>query len=232
MTRETDNQAAAIRERVLRSADRYWSLDDLDDPAPAALRELSRLVASGALVRVRRGLYWRGRMTPFGMAPPPDVPAIRKLLGQTGVGPAGASAAMELGLSRQVPVVTAVAAPRRVTVPSSARLAIVTRSARVGRTTARLGAADVALLEVLESWDRVVDVPVAEAVARIVALADDRTIDLDRVVRASCTEPVGVRARLRSLLGMMGRRDLAARVVPPRSASVRERADALFGAGS
>jgi len=39
MTHETDNLAAALRERVLKHDDRYWSLEDLGDPAPAELRE-------------------------------------------------------------------------------------------------------------------------------------------------------------------------------------------------
>ena len=113
MTHETDNLAAALRERVLKHDDRYWSLEDLGDPAPAELRELSRLVKAGELRRVRRGLYWRGRKTLFGMAPPPEASAVRALLGGIAIGPAGASAATELGLSTQVPAVMTVASPRR-----------------------------------------------------------------------------------------------------------------------
>lgn len=228
MKHETDNRAAALRERVLARDDRYWSLEDLGDPAPAELRELSRLVKTGELRRVRRGLYWRGRKTPFGMAPPPETAAVRAMLGGIAVGPAGASAATELGLSTQVPAGMSVAAPRRLSGPSGMRVHIVTRSARVARSTAQLRAAEVALLEVLESWERHVESSPSNAVARVAALVGSSTIDLSRVVKASVTEPPIVRARLRALLEALGENGLADRVAPPRTPALLSAARSLF----
>jgi hypothetical protein len=76
-------------------------------------------------------------------------------------------------------------------------------------------------LEVLRDWDGLVEVPAADAVARIARLADSGAVRLDRVARASETEPPRVRERLRRLLGALGQPDMADAVRPARSRSVR-----------
>ena len=75
-------------------------------------------------------------------------------------------------------------------------------------------------MEVLRDWDGLVEVPPADAVARIARLADDGTVRLDRVARASATEPPRVRERLRRLLAALGRPDMTDVVRPARSRSV------------
>lgn len=232
MTQETDNKAASLRRRVLGTPNRYWSLGDLDDPSAAELRELSRLVAAGELMRVRRGLYWRGVRTPFGMTPPDEVGSVRAVTGNVGSGPAGASAALELGLASQVPAVAVVATVRRTTAPHDVAVRFVTRPARIGRVSAKLRPAEVALLEVLETWETSVETPAAEAVARLRDLVHSGTIDLRRIVRSSPSEPATVRARLSALLNELGESDLADLVIRPRTPRLSEDARRMLASAA
>jgi hypothetical protein len=75
-------------------------------------------------------------------------------------------------------------------------------------------------LEVLRDWDGLVEVPPADAVERIERLVDNGTVRLDRVARASETEPPRVRERLRRLFVALGRPDMTDVVRPARSESV------------
>ena len=75
-------------------------------------------------------------------------------------------------------------------------------------------------MEVLRDWDSLVEVPAADAIVRIERLADSGAVRLDRVARASETEPPRVRERLRRLLAALGRPDMADVVRPARSESV------------
>jgi len=223
----TTSVAAEVRKRVLASRDRFWRPEDFAGSPDAVAQGLSRLARSGEVRRIRRGLYWRGAPTPLGMAPPPPGRLASEITGGMGAGPAGWSAALALGLSTQVARREAVAVPGRAPRgPSSLRY--VSRAAATKRREERLRPGEVALLEVLRDWERLVEVPPAEAVARIARLADDATIRLDRVARASDTEPPRARERLRQLLVALGREDMAGLVRPARSPAVR-RDPALAG---
>jgi len=67
---------------------------------------LSRLVRSGRLIRVSRGLYVRPIEGRFGIRPPEPANVVQAMVEQRGesVVPHGAAAANELGLTTQVPV--------------------------------------------------------------------------------------------------------------------------------
>lgn len=217
----TASVAAEIRERVLRSRDRFWRPEDFVGSPKAVAQALSRLVRTGDLRRVRRGLYWRGSPTRLGMAPPPP----GRLAGEVvqhgpGTGPAGWSAALALGLSTQVPRREAIAVPGRV--PRSLdSVHLVSRAAATKRRDEHLRPSEVALFEVLRDWDNLVEVPAAEAVNRITRLAEIGEVRLDRLARASSSEPPRTRERLRQLLGAIGHAELVESVRPGRSASVR-----------
>lgn len=234
MTHEMDKRGAttALRDRIRSGGERHWTLDDLDWPSPAGLRELSRLVAAGELRRLRRGVYWHGRMTPFGMSLPPEIAAVRAIAGTIASGPAGASAAFELGLSTQAPAVLTVAAPRRLAPSRSSAYRFVSRAARIARSTAKLGATEVALLEVLETWNRDVELKPEHARAVIARLIANKAINLSRLTRGAVDEPAIVRARLRALLIALGHTDAAGRVPTPRSGHLVESATDLFGSAA
>ena len=216
----TASVASEIRKRVLASRDRFWRPEDFDGSPDAVAQALSRMTRSGEVRRVRRGLYWRGAPTRLGMAPPPPGRLIDAVAGGTGSGPAGWSAALALGLSPQVARRETVAVPGR-SPRSPGSVHYVSRAASTKRRDERLRPTEVALLEVLRDWDGLVEVPNANAVARIGRIADSGTVRLDRLARAAETEPPRVRERLRHLLVALGRLDLTDIVRPARSESVR-----------
>jgi hypothetical protein len=211
--------AAAVRRQILASADRFWRPDDFDGSPGAVAQALSRLAATGDLRRIRRGLYWRGASTLLGMAPPPPERLADEVAGGAGTGPAEWSAALMLGLTTQVAREDTIAVTGR-TPRNTGSVRIVSRAGSTKRRDERLSPAEVALLEVLREWDVLVELPAEDAVGRIAGLADDGLVRLDRVARASATEPPRVRERLRRLLRALGRTAMADAVRPARSESV------------
>jgi hypothetical protein len=154
------------------------------------------------------------------MSPPSPGRFVHEVIDAPGTGPAGWSAALALGLSTQVPRREIIAVPGRAP-RSPGTVRFVSRASSVKRRDDRLRPPEVALLEVLREWDALVEVPTDAAVERIARLAEDGTLRLDRVVRASASEPPRVRERLRHLLRAMSRPADAAAVRPARSDSVR-----------
>jgi hypothetical protein len=215
----TMSVAPEVRKKVLASRGRFWRPDDFDGSPDAVAQALSRLTRAGDLRRVRRGLYWRGAPTRLGMAPPPPDRLADEIAGGPGIGPAGRSAALALGLSTQVARRETIAVPGRAPRNPGA-VHIVSRAASTRRRDERLRPAEIALLEVLRDWDALVEVPTREAVDRIARLAGTGAIRVDRLARASATEPSRVRERLRRLLRTLGRSVTADTVRPARSESV------------
>lgn len=206
-------RTARTRALILGSSDRMWRPEDLPGPRSTAQHLLTELTRSGELRRVRKGLYWRGRQTPLGMSPPPPDAVISELAHGRGVGPAGLSAAHLLRLSTQVPRTSQVAVPARAP-RSTGPITFVSRAARTGRRSAALTAAEVALLETLDGWTRVIEVPLPEAWGRLrTLLRDDPGVRPDRLARAARTEPGPVRVRLATLLEQSGFAELA-RTIP------------------
>lgn len=212
--------APEVRGRILASRDHFWRPEDFNGSPEAVAKALSRLARAGELRRVRRGLYWRGAPTRLGMAPPTSARFVDEVIDAPGTGPAGWSAALALGLSTQVPRRETIAVPGRAPRnPGTVRF--VSRAASTKRRDERLRPPEVALLEVLRDWNTLVEIPTSAAIERITSLVEGGTVRLDRVVRASATEPPRVRERLRHLLGAMGRSTDADAVRPARSESVR-----------
>jgi len=212
--------ATEVRKRVLFSCDQFWRPEDFEGPTEAVAQTLSRLTRAGHLRRVRRGLYWRGLPTRLGMAPPPSDRLTDEVVGGFGIGPAGWSAAVALGLSTQVPRHDTIAVPGRAPrAPGAVRF--VSRAASTKRRDERLRPVEVALLEVLRDWDTLVELPTNEALRRIGHLFDTGAVRVDRLVRTSATEPPRVRERLRSLLRGLDQSTSADCIRPARSESVR-----------
>jgi hypothetical protein len=211
--------APEVRRRVRRSHDRFWRPEHFEGSPEAVAQALSRMTHAGELRRVRRGLYWRGAPTRLGMAPPPSGRVTAEVIGGPGIGPAGLSAALSLGLSTQVPRRETMAVPGRAPRNPGA-VHIVSRAAGTRRRDERLRPLEIALLEVLRDWDSLVEVSPREAVDRIGHLLDTGAVRIERLVRASVTEPPRVRERLRRLLDALGRSPSASAVRPARRESV------------
>jgi hypothetical protein len=209
-----------VRKRILRSRDRFWRPEDFTGSPDAVAKVLSRLARAGELRRLRRGLYWRGTPTRLGMALPPPDRFVHEVVGAPGTGPAGWSAGLALGLSTQVPLRDTITVPGRAP-RTSGTVHFVSRAASVKRRDERLRPTEVALLEVLRDWDTLVELSTDAAIERIARLAENGELRLDRIVRASATEPPRVRERLRRFLEATGKSSAAAAVRPARSDSVR-----------
>lgn len=203
--------AATARAEVLRSRNRFWRPGDLPLASSTAYHLLGELAETDELRRVRPGLYWRGRRSPLGMGWPPQEALLREIAPGLGVGPAGLLAASVLRFSTQVPRRGLHAVPERAPADVGS-LRFVSRAARTGRTRERLNPAEVAFLEVLDDWDRLVELDPADGDARAIQLLTDGALRPERLARAARTEPGRVRVRLRSLLAQTGRTDLAALV--------------------
>lgn len=213
------------RSEILGSRNTFWKPSDLGLPPSTAQRLLADLVTRGQLRHIRKGLYWRGVKTPLGIAPPSPSMLVAQLVDGKGIGPAGLSAAHALSLSTQIPRCAEYAVVGRPPTGSDT-VHFVDRSARHGRATNNLGPLDVAALEVLDSWEQVIETGPDGAMRRLARLIQSGTLDAGRLAQASDTESGSSRARLRYLLHRVGREDLASEV---RSSDRRIESKALTG---
>jgi len=115
---------------------------------------VSRARKAGALLPIRNGLYFKGVKTRYGMTRPSSEDVAVQVLGSTGVGPTGVSAARALGLTTQVP--TRPAFTIAGTVPTSVPGVSVSKRNNMRRRNLRY--AEIALIELLRGdWERTVD---------------------------------------------------------------------------
>ena len=210
-TKRDQSQAARAREAILGAPVRFWSAMDLAGAPSTRQHLLAELAHRGELLHVRRGLYWRGRKTPLGMSPPPPEALVERLVGTHGVGPAGLSAAHRLRLSTQIPRKAQVAVPERPPT-SSGPVTFVSRASRSLRKTAALTADEVAVLETLDGWTRVIEVPLPDAWRRLRDAVKNGEVSAIRLAMASGTEPALVRVRLAALLNQAGFTEYAKKV--------------------
>jgi len=75
-----------------------------------------------------------------------------------------------------------------------------------------LTADEVALLEALDGWSHVIEVPLADAWQRLRDAVKDGEVSATRLAEASATEPALVRVRLSALLTQAGFSDYARQV--------------------
>jgi putative AbiEi antitoxin of type IV toxin-antitoxin system len=227
---DQESTAKVVRKRILASRDRIWRTQDFKGSRDAVQAELRRLVRAGEIERIRRGVYWRGRKTRFGLAVADEGRALRKVLGgHKGIGAAGWYATNLLGLSTQVSPIEVLAVTGR---PPTGfpHLKLIDRSQRTGRRDARLNDLEITLLEALEGWDKYVEQRPVAAVDRFQELLSSGRVRIPRLVDAATTEPAVVRERLRRLLIEGGWDGDATRIERARSDSARERALSVFPA--
>jgi len=155
----------------------FVTADDLEAGTDLAKRSaLSHAVKSGDLIRVRAGLYYKGRSTRFGMTRPDVAVVARTMLRSPGVGPAGYSAARHLGLTTQVPKEMHIATVDRAheVVPAGVRL-----HSRNNVSRRELNETEIALLEVLRDptnlvergWSSLVEVVKSRIDAGVIRVA-------------------------------------------------------------
>ena len=140
---------------------------------------------SGGVLRVRKGLYWKGTTTPLGMSPP-RIDEVALQLGGRGSGPAGVAAAYWLGLTSQVPATFLAAVPGRTPGPCPG---VRFTQRPIDRLVHSLTPDEVAVLEVLRAGPAIVETPWEELPAVIARLAASGTVRLEVLDESAATEP-------------------------------------------
>jgi hypothetical protein len=168
--------AAAIRATPEKS---FVRVDRLPGSSTAARKAASRAVKDGLLVPVRRGLYYRGRRTRYGVATPRADEIARAVLGVRGIGPAGYSAARAWGVTTQVPPVWHVATLRTVDPIDG-----VAQHERKNLARADLNEKEIALLELLRSPEVYVEAGWGALTAKVRAAVRAGEIRTDRLREA------------------------------------------------
>ncbi len=178
---KTDSEAAVIRQVVQDAPVESWlRRRDFAGSDRAVETAMSRIAANGELLRIRKGLYWKGRLTRFGTTRPTPLQTALEVAGE-GSGPAGVAAAVALGLTTQVPAVVEVAIPGRTPAPIAG---IQFRSRSYQRREHRLQPIEVAVLEMLrtESVVEESDALVVKVLRKLIRRGDIRRDVLTKVI--------------------------------------------------
>ncbi|MFI5541630.1 DUF6088 family protein [Nocardia sp. NPDC051900] len=141
----------------------------LPGTSAAATSAVKRAYQRGELVRIRRGLYFKGAKTRYGTTRPSAEVIAVEVLGTTGAGPTGFSAARALGLTTQVPAEPTMV----VTGPVPSAVPGMKVSTRGNLKRLALTSLEIAALELLRGdWETTVDEgwsALADAVGKAVA---------------------------------------------------------------
>ena len=159
----------------------FVHVDTLPGSRGAASSAASRAHKHGDLIPIRKGLYWKGTRTRYGMTRPSSEAIAVEVLGRVGVGPSGHTAARTLGLTTQLPATPAltVAGPVPTSVPG------VRVSRRNNMRRRELTYTEIALLELLRgSWESVVEGGWDALVAATADATERGTLRLDHVASA------------------------------------------------
>lgn len=200
--------ANAVRENVLRGGpDRLWVYSDFkkipksDRMALAAA--LSRLVKSGELRRIRRGVYYRPAETLFGPSNP-DPSALTDAVFRAAGGsalPSGIEAYNRLGLTTQMAGVIARSSTRRIGSPIIGGHRVHTTERPLDRQRG-IKADERAALDALRDITRIPDSDPSVILERLMMIIRSRELNFVRLARYSRLEP----PRVRALLGALGDR--------------------------
>ncbi|WP_428115053.1 hypothetical protein [Candidatus Poriferisodalis sp.] len=196
------SNARVVRDHVERIPTRsFVSRADLPEACHAIDCELARMASRNELVRVYKGLYWKGPQTRAGMPAPAPMDVGLRVAG-SGSGPAGFSAAASLGLTTQVPSVDVVAVAGRAPRPPKG-VAFVSRSADRGFRS--LQSLEVAVLELMRDGTRFIEVDWERAAAVVEQLAESGAIRPQQIGEQIHSEHhVAARGRWRLLAERIG----------------------------
>jgi hypothetical protein len=178
---------------------------DLPGSPDARSSALSRAQKAGDILPIRKGLYFKGVKTRYGMTRPSSEDVAVQILGEEGVGPTGVSAARALGLTTQVPArpTVTIAGPVPTSVPG------VRISKRNNMRRRDLKYAEIALLELLRGdWEATVDGGWPALVAASEAAVRSRKVRPKHVREAVGNEPPTARTNYGRLVTDLHRRGL------------------------
>jgi DNA-binding Lrp family transcriptional regulator len=191
--------AKTVRGRIEAGGERVWRLADFTGmPFTAVAQALSRLARQGVIRRLGKGLYYRPRMTTFGLSQP-NPAQIRSLpVRRKGVFPAGIAAANLLGFTTQNPAQIELATdgsslPRLIV---GKETVIHTRRPESWRA---LNEADAALLDFLRNRGAASELAPEETVRKLLEYFGEAG-RFERLLRIASSEP----PRVRAMLGAIG----------------------------
>jgi hypothetical protein len=149
------------------------------------------------LVRVRRGLYWRGTLSKFGKGGPSPAQVVLAVAGDRGgIGPAGWSASRDLGLTTQRPAIEEFAT----IAPAPTGISGVHFQRRSNPRRADLRYLEIAALEVVRAWPAYVDGSWADVARAICSRVKSGEVRESALKDAARFESASTRERLESLL--------------------------------
>jgi hypothetical protein len=176
----------------------YVHVEQLPGSRNAAKSAVSRAAARGELIPLRRGLYYKGKPTRYGVAKPPPEDVALEVLGRDGVGPTGVSAARALNLTTQVPAVPELTTPGPV--PEGLPGVKVHKRNNVARRD--LNYFEVAVLELLRNYEFTGETDWPGIVRAVADKARTREVRLDCLAKVGENEPgYAFRGRLMGLIG-------------------------------
>jgi hypothetical protein len=165
----------------------------------AADAALSRLAddPSTPVVRVRRGLYWKGTPSRFGKGSPSVAELVWAVAGERGgIGPSGWSAARDLGITTQRPAIEEFAT----VAPAPTGIDGVRFHRRSNLKRAALKYHEIATLEALRAWPAFSDGNWGDLVRSVRSLKSAKKIRVSALREAARFEPPAVEDRLNDLL--------------------------------
>jgi len=175
----------------------YVHVGKLPGSRNAAKTAASRAAARGELIPLRRGLYYKGKRTRYGVAKPPPEDVALEVMGRDGVGPTGVSAAHALNVTTQVPAVPELATPGPV--PEGLPGVKVHKRNNVARRD--LNYFEVAVLELLRDYEFTAEADWREVVRAVADKARTRDVRLDCLAKVGESEPgYAFRERLMALI--------------------------------
>lgn len=167
------------------AAGTFVHVDSLPGSRAAASSAAWRASKRGDLVPIRKGLYFKGTKTRYGMTRPASEAIGVEVLGAVGVGPTGHSAARALGLTTQVPATPSltVAGPLPTSVPG------VKVSKRNNMRRRELNYDEIALLELLRGdWESTVEGGWPALVAAAASAVRDGKVRLNALAETLTSE--------------------------------------------
>lgn len=161
-----------------------FTVDEFEGPRGPIETALSRLEDRGELRRVRKGLYFKGVRSRFGLGTPRVEDIVYKVCGTKGVGPSGWTASRILGLSTQLPARQefAVLGAPPTNIPG------VRFHSRNNLTRIELNPREIAVLETLRAWPVHSEASWDELVKRVAGLRDGGLINSERLAKVAMRE--------------------------------------------
>lgn len=200
--RRSESVADKIQKRILLGGyDRLWTFQDFLDiassTATGVAAALSRLSRSGALRRVRRGVYYRPKKTAFGESQPNPESVVKVLLHNRNAVRTGEF--NRLGLTTQMSntLTSASSRPIRIKGVRGVPLRFVSRPLSEQRG---IRDEERTVLDSLRDIDKIPDTTPEKTISRIVHLLKRGELDFGRLAKFALSEP----PRVRALLGAIG----------------------------